>query len=303
MKDGKSKILIIIGGLLLIISILVIILSYIENNNNNANNNTSNNGGNSIDNTLPEMNLEIIKLKDESIFFSIQKILNNYYYNLATKNSSKLYNMLDNDYINENKITKKNILEKLNNNYEDVSFIAKEIYFNDKSQTTYYFVNGYVHNATMNEEEYSYEDNVNYLIIVDINSEYVIKPISKNINLYNYADSYNLLNIDLKNNVYYQKIEVSEKNKLITYVNEFLNLLFYDTERAYNMLNDETKLKYNNFLDFKNQIINIYNNISTNIFAYSKREKEDYIEYFIKDHKQRDIKIIEYNIMDYKIGY
>jgi len=80
-------------------------------------------------------------------------------------------------------------------------------------------------------------------------------------------------------------------------------MLFFDPELAYNMLTADTKNKYLNYADFYNQIPDVYNNLSSAIFAYSKKEKEDIIEYYIKDDSQNDIKIIEYDIMNFKISY
>ena len=82
-----------------------------------------------------------------------------------------------------------------------------------------------------------------------------------------------------------------------------MNLLILDNERAYNMLDDETKNKYYSYDYFYTQRYDIYNNFSANIFAISKTENEENIIYSIKDSNQRTIKITEFRIMDYKIGF
>lgn len=310
-QDGRKKILLIIAVLLMISSVIAVVLSFILNNSGSGSSNTPGGNVNPGGTTNPgqpskpsqEINYEITRLEDEELYFSIQNLLNDYYSDIASLNGSKLLKILDTDYVMENEITTSNIDSKLNNNYEAVTFIAKDIYYNANSQTTYYFVNGYLYNSSMMEDYYSYEKDVSYLVIVDKNREYTIKPLGENKDIYNFANNYNLVNVDFENGIKYQKADISEKNKLVIYINEFLKLLFYDTERAYNMLGNETKAKYLNYADFQNQINNIYNNVSTNIFGHSKIEKDGYNEYDIKDDKQKNIQIIEKGIMDYQINY
>ena len=291
-NKAKKKILIIVGIILASIACLTIILSSMINNDpgNTPNKNES-------------MKKEITLLENEATFFNIEKSINDYYYLLTNSKNNDLYTILEKDYIIENNITIDNILEKIENKYSSTSYKAKEIYYNKDSVVTYYFINGYFIDTSMSEDDFKYYENVNYLVIVSENNNYVIRPLSNNINIEEYAKSYSLDYIEINNNFKISSANISEKNKLTIYINEFLNLLFLDTNKAYNMLDENTKNNYNNYNDFKSKINDIYSKLSSVVFSYSVKKIGNINEYDIIDNKQNKIKITEYNTMNYKIYF
>ena len=291
-NKAKKKILIIVGIILASIACLTIILSSMINNDpgNTPNKNES-------------MKKEITLLENEATFFNIEKSINDYYYLLTNSKNNDLYTILEKDYIIENNITIDNILEKIENKYSSTSYKAKEIYYNKDSVVTYYFINGYFIDTSMSEDDFKYYENVNYLVIVSENNNYVIRPLSNNINIEEYAKSYSLDYIEINNNFKISSANISEKNKLTIYINEFLNLLFLDTNKAYNMLDENTKNNYNNYNDFKSNINDIYSKLSSVVFSYSVKKIGNINEYDIIDNKQNKIKITEYNTMNYKIYF
>lgn len=295
MKNNSKKLIIIIVIILGITSIIALYFGFKSPNDNNQNNNPGTSSSNLI-------NKEISLLTVEDEYLKIQNTINDYYTKLSIKDNAGLYKILEKSYILENNITANNVTDVIYSNYETVNYTAKEIYYNKNSSVTYYFVNGYVFNQTIMEDDFSYEKSVNYMIIVK-NSYYVIRPLSNQIEIENYAKNYNIKDIDINSKTKLVTTSVSEKNKLITYITEFMNLLILDNERAYNMLDDETKNKYYSYDYFYTQRYDIYNNFSANIFATSKTENEENIIYSIKDSNQRTIKITEFRIMDYKIGF
>lgn len=302
MKNNSKKLIIIIVIILVITSIIALYFGFKSPNDNNQNNNpggTTTNPGTSSSNLI---NKEISLLTVEDEYLKIQNTINDYYTKLSIKDNAGLYKILEKSYILENNITANNVTDVIYSNYETVNYTAKEIYYNKNSSVTYYFVNGYVFNQTIMEDDFSYEKSVNYMIIVK-NGYYVIRPLSNQIEIENYAKNYNIKDIDINSKTKLVTTSVSEKNKLITYITEFMNLLILDNERAYNMLDDKTKNKYYSYDYFYTQRYDIYNNFSANIFATSKTENEENIIYSIKDSNQRTIKITEFRIMDYKIGF
>lgn len=286
-NKGKSKILIIVIIILAILSGLAIALSLITKENNKPS----------------EISKEMTELKLEEDFFGIQKIINNFYENLSLEKKHDLYISLEEDYKKVNNITENNIISMLKINYNNIDYIVSKIYYNKDGNVKYYFINGYIRGTQKMENTLSFIDNKNFLVIVSMNNNYVIKPLEDNINLYQYANNYNMVDIKLKNNMKFEKVYLDEKNKLANYINEFKNLLFYNTEKAYNMLGEETKNKYLNYNDFKNQIESIYNNITASVFSYNKKEQANYNEYLIIDDNKNNLKIIENGIMNYQISY
>lgn len=302
MNNGQKKMLIIIGIVLLITSIFAVILSFKTFNNEETPSNKPNNNETGNENSGLEIGYEIAELKNEKLFFNIQNTINKYYINLSNKNIEEIYKVLEEDYKKENGITKNNLTNKIYSNYETVNYVVTEIYYNKFSVITYYFVSGYLFNATMMSDSYDYNAKTNFILITK-DDEYVLKPLEDNIDIKKYAENYNIKDIEINSNEELDKINVTEKNKLTIYINEFLNLLYLDTQRAYNMLDETTKNKYLNYYDFEMQIDSIYNSISSNIFAYSIVENKNNIIYKIKDKSQNTILITEYNVMNYKIGF
>ena len=111
-------------------------------------------------------------------------------------------------------------------------------------------------------------------------------------------DSYKFKNGNVFNNISY-----TEKNKLISYISEFSELLSIDSSKAYQMLNTTTKNKYNSYSDFLSKRLEIYEKLNTTIKTYQKEQKNNLIVYSITDSNNNIIKIYETSIMDYKIDY
>lgn len=296
MDKNKKKVITIIVMILVVFGLLTVLLSYllpqktVEKPNKNP------------DSININVSKKIEILKDQELFFGIQKIINNFYEKIQYKETENILNILSDEYIKEKNINKNNVFSYLKSDYQIVSYTPKIVYYNSNSSVTYYFVNGYLMDIPFDEENSIYYDNINFLIIVDSSNNYQIMPFESS-NILNYANNYNIQYKEINNNFYFNKNIISEETKLTIYLNEFINLLIYKPDKAYNMLNDETKNKYLSYTDFENQIINIYEKYSTEIFSYASNEKNNKTEYTIIDDNQNTIKITEYNIMDFKIGF
>jgi len=66
---------------------------------------------------------------------------------------------------------------------------------------------------------------------------------------------------------------MSEKNKLSVYITEFLDLMVYDNNRAYNMLDEITKKKYQNRVDFENNLLTINKAWTNGAFDTTKNKQ------------------------------
>lgn len=298
MEEHKKKMLIFIGIILIIIAIIAVLLGIIFKDEQDKKTSTEPNGVQDV------ISKEIEELKDESLFFALQNSINNYYSMLANKNTNSLLDILDDDFKKEKQINNSNIYNIINSDYETVSYIAKSIYYNPNSSISYYFINGYLTNMTMMEDEFQYYPSVNFLIVVDNKSRYfVIKPLESNLNIETFAKSYDIKSKNIKSETLLSSYTISEKNKLIVYITEFINLMVYDNKRAYLMLDDNTRKKYSSNDDFKNQMMDIYNKLSTNIFGFSFKDVNGERVYNIVDDKQNKITIYEKNTMNYRIGY
>ena len=296
MNDKKYlRIVIVIILILAVVSVgLVWLLG------NNANDNIDNiDDTSSIDNPT----LRVLQNADNE-FFAVQRIVNNYYEIIKSNNAQEIYNVLDKDYVISNAIDENNVLNFFTNDYEDTSYIAKEIQYIRGENTTYYFVNGYLLNQNIVTEEIEYDANVNYLVITDTEKNlYAIHPLESN-EFNNFVSNYDFKNaLELNEDNSYSNINIIETNKLTTYINEFLSLMFLDTERAYNMLDDATKSYFGSYDSFSDSLLDTYDRISPVIFSYSQETGDDYILYSVIDNNDNRIRIYEYNTMNYVLGF
>ena len=294
----KKKVIIIIIVLLIIFTVTVLLL---VNNSDDDNNETpGTNTNTNIDNSSIE-DIRINTLEDEDRFFTLQRIINNYYDIIRSNDAERLYNVLVENYIYNNNITVNNVLSVLDNSYEDTSYIAKDIQYIEGENITYYIINGYLLNQIIVTEELQYNSDVNFMVIIK-NNTYAIYPL-QDVDINEFLERYDFKNdenINFANT--YTNVFVVVENKLTTYINEFLTLMFVDSQRAYNMLSDESKDLYGSLDNFNQRLYNIYQSISPVVFSYYVNELDDYVEYDIIDNNTNRITIYEYNTMNYSIN-
>ena len=281
MKNNKGKIIIIISIIVILLLITIFVLFFTNNEDNDI-----------VDNKLNDnINKEFIRLDNDKLF-DIQSTINNFYEIIAVSSNDDLYKILDSEYIKENQITKDNVIEKFVD-YQDSNYYAEKIYYNNDDHITYYFVSGYRYGSTSADRIY----HANYLVIIK-NNNYMLRPLDNNIEIENIINNYNIVDRNVPKNAVI-KSNIKEKNKLVSYIANFMNLYNIDKEKAYSMVGNDTKIQYNGFNDFSNRGLVI----TSTIFAMSKEEKDNTTIYNIKDNSQNNIEIIEYYPNDYMINF
>jgi len=184
----------------------------------------------------------------------------------------------------------------------DTSYTAKVIYVRNTSDKYYYFIN-----SNKSGEEF-YEGDMYFLLVLNKNDNtYVLKEINENItDFYEYAKNYDVKTFNLYGNNKFIENKFSINNLLTTYVQYFKDMLVYDTNLAYNMLDESTKNKYIDYNDFASKAFEIYDSLSSVIFSHNiteEYEKSDDRIYKFEDNNRNKITIHEKNIMDFKISY
>lgn len=293
MKKDNSKILIIVIIILLVITSVIAVLLSLNSSSNHPS-------------KEPNISKEITRLTDVDAFFSVQNTIN-YFYDLREENKAKeLLDLLNEEYVNNYNITENNVLENIALYNESVSFNIEEAYYNANSDITYYFIKGYIVGESFADPA-TYNDNKYFLITVDMDNNYVVTPLENINNLEEYAKRYNIENIEINNATEFKISELDDKNKISNYINKFSDLLFLDSNKAYNMLDDTTKGNYANINDFNNNINNIYQKIKLKINYFTKEENKNNITYnvYIRESEFNTIiiNIIEYYPYDFKIGF
>ncbi|MBE6155307.1 MAG: hypothetical protein E7164_00950 [Firmicutes bacterium] len=321
MKSDKSFII----TLALIIIIIASLLFYYfsstgtsiltTNNTTNKTNNHLNNstlrpgnssgadGSNSTNNSGTTL-ITLTDVKEYNDYFTINTLINEYYQSMIDDDKTAILNKLDKSYINQHQITKKNIKNYMERNYEDISFISKYIYVKGINDILYYFVNGEVQNYDFASEMLTEKNEINYLVIVDkTNGTYSITPLISDISIFNYAQEYKISskNIESNNNNKYQKQNISDQNVAIYYLNYFKNLLYLNTEKAYSMLDSKSKSRYFDYEDFVINLEDIYSSLSTNLLSYSVNGEKGKRKYSIVSTNQKKVLLVEKSIMNFTI--
>lgn len=299
MDQYQKKVLIIVFSILIFIAFVAVIWSLFISDDANPPITPPEEPGGSEN----EFTTDIIALNDYDEFFTVSRIINNYYEDVVSRNTRQVLDLLDVDYKAQMGIQANNVFQIIESDYHSVTYTPMEVYYNAESVVTYYFVSGYLEDVDITDDSSRYYDPVNFLVIVNKNTKhYSITPLSNSLNISNYALEYELVLKDLENNTY-EDVRTAEESILITYLNVFRDLLYLDNERAYQMLSDDTKELYFDSSDFLEHQEEIYNYVPSTVFGYSKEEEGEQVIYTIVDEHQNQFVIYENKVMDFQISY
>ena len=145
--------------------------------------------------------------------------------------------------------------------------------------------------------------NTAYLLKVDMENNYTIMPLKDIENLEEYAKDYNLNRLYIDNDTSFVTKKISDIDKLNSYIDNFKNLMFLDSNKAYNMLNDTTKIKYADLKSFMNNRDNIMSRLFDKFDNIDVTEENNMIIYNIKNNNNDSIVITEEYPNDYKIDF
>ena len=264
---------------------------------NSTTNNTIN-GGSSSD------RISLSNVKDYDEFFTINSLINDYYQNMVDDDKSIVLDKIDAAYIKSHKITKNNVKNYMEQNYDDITYVSKYMYVKGLNSILYYFVNGEVQNYDFAAEVLTEKKGINYLIIVDQNNKtYSITPVASDISMFEYAQDYKMSNktIEKNDNNKYKLQSINDQSIAIYYLNYFKNMLYLNTEKAYAMLDQNSKNAYDSYEAFVNNLSVLYDNLSTNLLSYSAKGEKGKRSYSIISTNQKQVNFIEKSIMDYTV--
>lgn len=291
-----KKIKILIISIIILILIIGVILMVFKNKNNNINENFAN-------------NVEVVSEKSEdnrsdittTNYYIIQKCISQYlgiinknnpaYYRVNDNGENvkfvnedyikgRIYDLLSENYINKNNITKNNVYSYVENITENVNFCMLDAKVIKNDNINQYIIYGFIESA-----ENEFITNKYYIINLDENNNiFSVEPISKK------YDNLNDISVD---NV---KIEKNENNKIPTvkinsetqcknYLTEFKRMMLSNQEVAYEYLDkDYREKRFGNLNQFKNYINNNKDELkSLSVSEYLVNVYDDYTEFVCKD--------------------
>lgn len=272
MNNKKKEIIKYLIILLVLVFIILIIILYTEKKDNNIG---------YIERGDINQSVEWSPVKDDWLFFTAKKCIDEYFLTYSNNDSKKLINILDKNYIQENNITESNVLENCKKNInidDDFVFIAKNMYYNLEDELFVIYVQGYL------IEEYTYvEEGIisvkqEYSLIVKLdfsNMAYSINP--------NYSDKLEKVKNEVEANEdnFFEKILVDTKTVIDFYISRFWEENISDIKAGYNILEKSYReKKFGNIEEYEKYFNNMtYSEIDT----YSVIYNDDFTQYICLD--------------------
>ena len=226
-----KKMIVIVGSIIFILVITLAILSL-----NGVFNKNKNLSQDEIDFKIVYNELSIVKNKDT--FFTVKACAEKYIYEVYYKNKENIVDLLSEKYINDNKITKDNVLTKIDN-YNNPQILDIDYMYelhNSEDVSTYYIV------GTIRDDIYEEETtpiNFNIAIKLDvITRTFSVTPNEPKPDENNLPND-KTKNINQNNNNTYESSYITEQSIGEMYFAKYVTLMQDNSDKAYEML-DET---------------------------------------------------------------
>ena len=314
MESNKNFIITLIFMIIIIICLLFIYFMDVDGNNISFNKLFTNNRvinpktnitSNNTNNKTTTKQTELSRVNDYKAYFSVNSLINKYYSHITNGNYSNAIGLLDNYYVMNNKITNSNIKNFVKTGYQDITYYSKTMYVKKNGYLSYYFVDGEEQLYDFINEILTEEEHVMYMVIVDNKrNTFSITPL-KTPSFMDYANNYNASSSkEITSNAYntYFSDDITDDILCSYYINYFKTLLFLNTEKAYNMLDDNYKKRFKDYEDFVNNLETIYNNLNTKVSYYSIDGDNGKRKYSIISGNDIIVDITESSIFNYKIS-
>ena len=249
-------------------------------------------------------NFESLDVVNEyNVFFSNVGYLNKYISSIAIKDNDVVYSLLDSKYIENNNITRDNILDKVDKFSILSSYEVESMYFIQIKRNFLYYVNGKVYENTYDAEKKLVYDNYSMVISVDIdNLSYSLYPVDKD-----YKDVINdVKKIDIYNNGHnsIDKSElISKEHVCVIYLSDFLDKLYSDIDGSYEILSNDMKKTYPSVNDYSKYIAHNWSNISYDASMCRLDIQDDKRVYTVIDSNENVYKFNEESIMNYTASF
>lgn len=243
---------------------------------------------------------------NESMYFSVKEIMQKYVKYIEKANSQVVYNMLSSEYKEQNNITISNCIEKLPS-YHIPELIVKHMYMKEGDIVDYLYLEVAIQNNKINTNNQLIvtEQKEYYKLGIDKeNSSFAIEPIDL-IYYQEYIENKQVVEtrIEKNSNNSMSYKNVTENDVVSEYLNNYCNLLQYNIEQAYTLLQEEYKEeKYKTYSDFETYVKN--NDITEGMIlkSYTKQYNEDKsIEYICKDEYGRTYLFKTMAVLEYTV--
>ena len=302
MNKLKKYIIIVLLFIFIIIAILFFYRNIVIKKNNEK-------YGDVVESEL-NTDTEISKVSDTEEYYTVKTIVDSYIDNYLEENSEELYGKLDSQYISDYKITKYNVISKLDiikdynkDEYEYYKFYLDSMNVSKYKNIETYFINGRIINSNS-----GVKSDLSIIVEIDKNSYYYILPINyindKGINI-DEGNNYDthLSSIESTNYNQYELQDVNEYSIILDHMTKLISDMTYDIENSYNTLDYEYKNdKFNTLNDYRNYIMKNFRTIlSSSIEKYKINDTGEYKEYICIDQYGNYYIFKDKGVMNYTV--
>ena len=205
-------------------------------------------------------------------------------------------------------ITLEEIVKNENKNID--KFYAQQIYYNtiEPDIQSQWYIYGIIF-------ENNYREKHNVYITIDMQEEkmlYSYKLTATDITLQQFLNEIKKINknevstnINFDENKKVNYLEYNTATKINRYYNYYIDMIQYDTEEAYNLLDEKYREKrfenFNNYLSYINENKNNIINNKLQKYTTNYMEDEEKYQYICVDSNEKYFIIIENEILDYSI--
>lgn len=293
---NKSKKVLVAMGIVVVLLIIIIIILLI-NNTKNEQQNTDIIGGGTYGDKETQTDKELVG--NTTVFFTVENCINDYVSYIQEQDNKAIYNLLDENYVKNNKININNVKDYIENFNSNEMFIATKMYEQRKENINTYIVEGL-------KDDSEYNTNLYYIVEFDINkSTYNITPLFAN----NYK---NLDDINVETEAYtikenennvFKYYRISNEAVAEKYLNYYTKLARQNPEKAFSLIDENYRKErfkdFETYKNYSNRMSNKYDNL--NIVGDSYEVLSDSTKYILKDSENEVYTIVAKEIMNFSI--
>lgn len=293
---NKSKKVLLAMGIVVVLLIIIIIILLI-NNTKNEQQNTDIIGGGTYGDKETQTDKELVE--NTTVFFTVENCINDYVSYIQEQDNKAIYNLLDENYVKNNKININNVKDYIENFNSNEMFIATKMYEQRKENINTYIVEGL-------KDDSEYNTNLYYIVEFDINkSTYNITPLFDN----NYK---NLDDINVETEAYtikenennvFKYYRISNEAVAEKYLNYYTKLARQNPEKAFSLIDENYRKErfkdFETYKNYSNRMSNKYDNL--NIVGDSYEVLSDSTKYILKDSGNEVYTIVAKEIMNFSI--
>lgn len=237
------------------------------------------------------------KVSNSTVFYTVEDCINFYIDSVKAEEKDKIFELLDEKYINENNINQENVLkyvEKPKN-----SFIALDMYESELNNVCSYIVEGVENDGIYNTKMY-------FRVGLDTNNfSFNIMPLSAK--KYNSIDeieeSESIAEIPNNDANSYQYNRIRENEIIEKILKYYCNLTVNNAKKAYDMLEQKYREKrFDKYSEFQAYIKKRSENLKqARVAGYSVKEEENKKTYTVVDQDGRVYIFKQKSIMNFTV--